>query len=109
MEAPSSAFTDFTLVLPSTAGTAAQVLTATGVGGGTQWTTPGASAFGSAEFWQLGAQPGSIAAGQSFTFMTDAVAPTGDISKIDALATNLNVATGSVITLANIGRYEVSF
>lgn len=67
---------------------------------------------GSAEYWQSGAQPGSIAAGQPFTFTTIAVAPTvaSGITKADAQVTNLGGgATGTVITLARTGQYDVSF
>jgi hypothetical protein len=66
--------------------------------------------LGFAEFWQSGAQPGSLAAGQPVTFTNTAVGPTPGISKADAQVTNLaGGAAGSVITLANVGTYEVTW
>lgn len=68
-----------------------------------------AAILGFAEFWQNGVQPGPLAAGQNFTFTNTPIGPTPGISKADAVATNLSAGTGSVITLTNIGFYEVNW
>lgn len=82
----------------------------TGAGGATGAAGLAGGILGFAEFWQSGAQPGALAAGQPVTFTQTAVGPTPGISKADAQVTNLGGgAAGSVITLANIGTYEVTW
>jgi hypothetical protein len=61
----------------------------------------------SAQYVQLGAQPGSIAAGQPFTYTT-AVLTTPNIIASTGIFGSFT-ASGTVFQLTNIGRYEVNY
>ena len=60
----------------------------------------------SAQYSQLGAQPGSVAATQPFTYTTTDLSTASITSATGVFAP---FATGTIFTLANIGRYEISY
>jgi peptidoglycan hydrolase-like protein with peptidoglycan-binding domain len=57
----------------------------------------------SAQYVQLGAQPAPIAAGEAFTY-TDAILETPSI-----IATTTAAPGGTIFTLQNVGRYEITY
>ncbi|MFA5870842.1 MAG: peptidoglycan-binding protein [Candidatus Paceibacterota bacterium] len=74
----------------------------TGLTGSTGPTGPAGMTF-SAQYVQLGSQPGSIAASQPFTYTT-AILTTPGITSVTTAPPG-----GTVFTLANIGRYEINY
>lgn len=62
----------------------------------------------SAQYVQLGAQPATVAAGQPFTY-TETVLSTPGITSNTAVFSPPFAASGTVFTLANVGRYEIIY
>ncbi len=60
-----------------------------------------------AQYVQLGAQPGSVAAGQPFTYTTAVLTTPGITASTGTFPAF--PASGTVFQLANIGRYEVNY
>jgi hypothetical protein len=62
----------------------------------------------SAQYVQLGSQPATVAAGQPFTYTTSVLSTPG-ITASTAVFNPPFTTSGTVFTLANIGRYEVNY
>jgi hypothetical protein len=90
-------------LLASVSGTTGQVPVWDNSTNGFNWATSPAGSLSSAQYVQLGAQPGSVAASQPFTYTT-AVLTTPGITAVTTAPPG-----GTVFTLVNVGRYEVNY
>jgi hypothetical protein len=62
----------------------------------------------SAQYVQLGAQPATVGAGQPFTYSTTVLTGPGITSATGVFSPPFT-ASGTVFTLADVGRYEVAY
>lgn len=90
-------------LLTNVAGTTGQVPVWDNSANGFNWAAAPAGTIPSAQYAQLGSQPGSIAAGQAFTYSTTVLSTPG------VTATTTTPPGGTIFTLANAGRYEINY
>lgn len=90
-------------LLANITGTTGQVPVWDNSANGFSWAAMPAGTIPSAQYAQLGSQPGTIAPGQAFTYSTTILSTTG-ITPVTTAPPG-----GTVFTLANAGRYEVNY
>ena len=75
---------------------------------GTAGAAGAAGTIASAQYVQLGAQPATVGAGQPFTYSTTVLSSPGIISGT-AVFNPPFTTSGTIFTLADVGRYEVTY